>query len=48
MSERRVTISLEPIYWHGSPLLTWLWAGVAWSWVVLLALLCVSGATNGR
>ena len=44
MSERRVTVSLEPIYWHGSPLLTWLYAIVAWAWAILLALLYVAGA----
>jgi hypothetical protein len=34
--ERRVTIGLEPIRWHGSPLIVWMAAGVAWGWVGLL------------
>ena len=43
MSERRVTIDLEPIYWRGSPLLTWFCAVVAWAWAILLTLLYIAG-----
>jgi hypothetical protein len=34
---RTVTISLEPIRWHGSPVITWSAAGLAWAWAGLLA-----------
>ena len=34
--DRTVTIDLEPIRWRGSPVLTWLYAGVAWFWAIFL------------
>lgn len=39
-----VTISLEPIRWKGSPVLTWFLAGEAWFAAGLLALLHWLGA----
>jgi hypothetical protein len=44
MSERRVTVDVEPVYWLGSPATTWLAAIVAWCWVCLLVLLYLVGA----
>lgn len=45
-TNRTVTVDLEPIYWRGSPILTWMAAGVAWFGVGFLVLTIIVGATH--